>query len=109
MIIAKGLAEIPPVEILEDLTDPVELERRRAAHESGWRNADWLQYQWEKLLPQAYGKFVAVASEEAFVADTSEEAWSWVDRANPEDTGALVRYVMPPHGPLIYANRRTLV
>jgi len=70
------------------------------------RNRDWLQTHWTHLLPQARGKFVAVAGQESFLADTPDEAWAWVAHAHPEDDGAFVRYVRVEQGPRIYyANR----
>jgi hypothetical protein len=56
------------------------------------------------LLPQARGKFVAVAAQEAHIAETPEEAWTWAKSAHPEDDGALVQYVRTGTGPRIYAH-----
>jgi hypothetical protein len=91
---------------IEEVTDPAEIARCLAQHEKGKRNSDWLQAHWSDLLPQARGKFVAVAGQEAFIADTSAEAWAWADRVHPEDNGAFVQYVRPEQGPRIYAHRR---
>jgi hypothetical protein len=76
-----------------------------ARMERGRRNSQWLQTHWPDLLPQAIGKFVAVAGEEAFIANSAEEAWAWAARAHPEDDSATVRYVNPNRGPKIYENR----
>ena len=95
--------------ILESIDDPVEAKRIRERIEAGWRNAEWLSNHWADLLPQARGRFVAVAGQEAHVADSIEAAWSWVDATHPEDPGALVQYVRPEQGPRIYAHRRHLV
>jgi hypothetical protein len=73
--------------------DPVEAERRRAQMERAQRNNDWLESHWTELLPRARGKFVAVAGEEGFIADTPEEAWAWSRQAHPDDDGALVQFV----------------
>jgi hypothetical protein len=85
----------PPVDTAEALT---RMERAR-------RNSQWLQAHWADLLPRAAGKFVAVAGEEAFVADSPEEAWAWAGRTHPEDDTATVQYVNPQPGPRIYAHR----
>jgi hypothetical protein len=90
---------------IEEVTDPAEIARCRAQHERGKRNSDWLQAHWPDLLPQARGKFVVVAGQEAFIADTPEEAWAWADRVHPGDNGAFVQYVRPEQGPRIYAHR----
>ncbi len=89
---------------IEDVTDPVEAARCRSQLERFRRNADWLETHWSDLLPQARGKHVAVAEQEAFVAATPEEAWAWVDANHPNDDGAFVRFVIPEKGPRIYAH-----
>jgi hypothetical protein len=91
--------------IIEEVTDPDELERGRRQHEQALRNMDWLEAHWDDLLPGVLGKFVAVAGQQAFVADTSVEARAKAVAAHPEDKGVLVQYVRPEKGLLIYANR----
>jgi hypothetical protein len=86
--------------------DPVESARIQAAHDQLVRNSHWLQDHGAELLPQALGKFVAVAGQEAFVAQTPEEAWAWARKKHPEDRGAFVEYVRPEKGPRMYGNRR---
>lgn len=91
--------------IIEEVTDPVEIARSRAQHERHQRNDDWLETHWADVLPQARGKFLAVANQEAFIANTPAEAWAWVDATHPEDDGATVQYVPVTKGPRIYGNR----
>jgi len=91
--------------ILEEITDPAEIARCRAQHERARRNIEWLENHWGDLLPQALGKHLAVAGQEAFIADTPEEAWGRAKTNHPEDNGAFVQYVIPEKGPRIYANR----
>jgi len=50
--------------------------RGRAQHERARGNSEWLQNHWPDVLPQARGKFLAVAGHEAFVAPTAKEAWA---------------------------------
>lgn|SRR5487761_1183971 len=95
--------------VIEEVRDPVELVRGRAQFERGRRNSDWLASHWHELLPDARGRFVAVAGLEAFVADTSDEAWARAKQAHPDDDGAFVQYVFRVAGPRIYANRCLLV
>lgn len=92
--------------ILEEITDPAEVARCRAQHERGRRNIEWLESHWGDVLPQALGKYLAVAGQEAFVTAVPEEAWAWVRANHPEDNGAFVQYVIPEKGPRIYAHRR---
>jgi hypothetical protein len=95
-----------PQFIIEDVTDPDELARILEQAERARRNSDWLQAHWAELLPQARGRHVAVADQEAFIADTSEEAWAMAKAAHPNDRGAHLQYVIPHPGPRIYADRR---
>jgi len=91
--------------LLEEVTDPAEIARFRAQDERQRRNLTWLQTHWNDLLPQARGKHVAVAGQEAFLADTAEQAWAWTKAAHPEDNGAFVHYVRQGEGPRIYGHR----
>lgn len=75
----------------ETLSDPDELARFHAQHERHCRNSDWLEAHWGEVLPQARGKFLAVAGQEAFIADTPAEAWAWAKATHPEDNGAMVQ------------------
>ncbi len=95
--------------IIEEVTDPVEIARIRAQDEQHRRNLDWLQAHWADVLPQARGKFLAVAGQEAFIADTPKQAWAWAAAAHPDDQGAFVQYVIAKEGPRIYGNRGAVV
>lgn len=90
---------------IEEVNDPAEIARHRQVRERADRNWDWLKAHQHELLPQAFGKFLAVAGQEAFLADTLDDALDWVRTAHPEDTGHLVEYVWPPKGPRIYSGR----
>jgi hypothetical protein len=96
----------PPRFGIEEVNDPSAIARCRAQDEWARRNSDWLQAHWPDLLPHARGRFVAVAGQEAFVADTPEDAWAQARVAHPEDEGALCQYVFPEGGPRIYAHPR---
>lgn len=92
--------------LIEELTDPAEIARIHAQHAQAQRNADWLESHWNELLPEAFGKFIAVADQQGYIAESAGEAWAWAKATHPEDKGALVEYVLPPGGPRFYANRR---
>ena len=94
-----------PIFTIEEVSDPVENALCKAQHLQFKSNSDWLQTHWGDLLPQVRGKFVAVAGQEAFVADTPEEARRLAKATHPEDNGLLCQYVFPHKGPRIYANR----
>jgi hypothetical protein len=95
-----------PALTLEEVTDPATIARCRQQNERAKKNSDWLQANWAILLPQARGKFLAVAGQEAFIADTPQAAWNMARAAHPEDNGAISQYVLPEGGPRIYAHRR---
>src|SRR5215510_12921683 len=82
-----------PVFIIEEVTDPNEIAHARAQDERHRRNNEWLQAHWADVLPQARGKFLAVAGQEPFIADTPAAAWTWIDAAHQEDDGAIVQYI----------------
>jgi hypothetical protein len=92
--------------IIEEVTDPAEEARYKAFRERAKLNRDWLQAHWPELLPQARGRFIAVAGQQAFIADSPEEAWALAKAAHPEDDAAIGQYVRPGIGPRIYADRR---
>ncbi len=95
--------------IMEEVTDPAVIARARAQDERFKRNSDWLQAHWADLLPQARGKHLAVAGEEAFIADTPEEAWAMARAAHPDDDGSFGQYVFPNVWPRIYAHSWRMV
>lgn len=67
---------LQPTFIIEEVTDPQEIARAKAQDARHRRNNEWLQAHWAAVLPQARGKFLAVAGQEAFIADTIAEAWA---------------------------------
>lgn len=91
---------------ITEVQDEQEIARFRAQDEQARRNSKWLQAHWQELLPQACGKFLAVAGQQGFIADTPEQAWRLAQEAHPQDHGILMQYVRPERGPRIYANHR---
>jgi hypothetical protein len=91
--------------ILEEVTDPVAIAQHRQRREQAQLNIDWLQAHWPDLLPQTLGKFLAVAGQEAFIANTPREAIALAQAAHPDDKGSLIQYVRPEKRPRIYGNR----
>ena len=89
--------------IIEEVTDPKEIARHRAQDERHVRNLKWLESHWGDL-PNARGRYVAVANEQPFVADTAEAAWNWAHGQSPPDDGAIVMRVPAERGWRIYAN-----
>jgi glutathione S-transferase len=95
-----------PAFIIEEVSEPDEIRRARTQDARHRRNSEWLQAHWSEVLPQARGKFLAVAGQEPCIADTPEAAWAWVAATHPEDNGAIVRYIRPETGPRIYVDQR---
>jgi hypothetical protein len=98
-----------PELVIEAVDDPALTGPAREQLDRGRRNMDWLASHWAELLPQARGRFVVVAGQQAHVTDSVEAAWAWAKAHHPEDDGAIVQYVRPATGPRIYASRRPVV
>jgi uncharacterized protein YbdZ (MbtH family) len=79
--------------IMEEVAEPDRIARARAHDQRLKRNLDWLNAHWDDLLPQARGRYVAVAGQEPFVADTYADAWAMATAAHPDDDGAWGQYV----------------
>jgi hypothetical protein len=90
---------------IEEVNDPEECERKRAHRERAKKNWDWLQANWPNLTPAAFGKFIAVADQQAYIADDLGAALEWVRTHHPDDSGHIVEYVWPDSGPRIYSGR----
>src|SRR5438270_12014117 len=91
--------------VWEPITDPVQIAEAREVAEAFERNSDWLAGHWRELLPQAYGKYLAVAGQEPFLADCVEEVLALAKAAHPDDKGILLQYVIPPGTETIYGIR----
>lgn len=94
-----------PQFVIEEVSDSVQVARFRAQDQRHRRNSDWLQAHWQDLIPQARGKFIAIAGEQAHIAETPEQAWLWARSTHPDDNGAFVQYVRATTGPRIYGHR----
>lgn len=94
--------------VVEENNDPIHFEKVRVQHERAMRNCNWLADHWPELLPTARGRFVAVAGQQAFVAETSAEVWALAKAAHPEDDGAIMQFVRQDTNPRIYGNRGIL-
>lgn len=93
-----------PQVTVQEITDPETIARHRQQDERHRCNLQWLQEHW-KDLPESPGRYVAVANQQAFVADTSEGAWEWARSQHPEDDGAIVMFVSREKGWRLYAHR----
>jgi len=69
------------------------------------RNLAWFLPRLAEIHAQHQGKWICVAGQELFVADTMEEASALAEAAHPEDDGRLLRLLCPVRGSRIYANQ----
>jgi len=92
----------------ENRNDPARLARIKARRERARGHRDWLDAHLDELLPQADGKSIAVAGQEAFIAESVDEAKVGARAAHPDDDGAMSRDVRLARGPRIHANRRQM-
>jgi hypothetical protein len=96
---------LPAVEIvMEEITDQKEIVQAQVQHERYQRNLAWLNAHFRDVYTQHRGKFICVAGEELFVADTPEEVIASAKTAHPEDDGRFIRYIYQKKIARIYAN-----
>jgi hypothetical protein len=88
-----------PQFLVGELTDPEEIARGRELMDQFNRHTDWVQAHWANIVPQARGRYLAVAGQEAFLADTPEEALAAARAAHPEDQGIYSQYIRTERGP----------
>jgi hypothetical protein len=93
---------------IEVVDDPEVNARNRAIRDQFRANADWLSAHWSDVLPQAYGKYIAVAGQQAFISEDPLEAERLASSAHPEDRGILVKYVSSFKGPRLYGSLRKM-
>jgi hypothetical protein len=92
---------------MEVVTDPVELAKARAQREKFDRNWAWLQAHTQEAYADANrGRYICIAGEELFVADSAPEAERLGRAKHPDDDGSFVLYVRKERRPIIYAHRR---
>lgn len=93
---------------IEVIDDPEFNARIHAQGVQFKKNLDWLSAHWADVLPQARGRFIAVAGQEPFFADDPLEAKRLAEARHPDDKGVLVQYVYPDKGVRVYGYRREM-
>ena len=91
--------------IMEEVTDPVELQKARGQDERFERNWAWFEAHAAEIYTQHRGKCVCIAGEELFVADTPEEALALAVSAHPDDDGCFTRLIPQEKIARIYADQ----
>jgi hypothetical protein len=105
----RGGGPVEPKFVIEEVTEPGEAARLLDQDKRARRNEIWLQSHWSELLPGARGRFIAVAGQEAFIADNQEEARAKARAAHPADDGIIEQYIRPERGPRLYAHQGCMV
>ena len=90
--------------VMEEVTDPEELAKDQAQWERFDRNVAWMQAHVQEIYTCYRGKYICIAGEDLFVADTPEEAMALAQAAHPEDNGFFLHYIPREKVARIYAN-----
>ena len=94
--------------VMSEVTDPIELAKAQAQNERADRNSAWLQAHVPEIYSKYRGRYICVAGEELFVAETVAEVMALAKAAHPEDDGAILRYILKEKREMIYAACRAL-
>ena len=87
---------LPENRITMEIVDPSGVNAQvRAQNERARLSSEWLESHWPDLLPLARGKLIAIAGQQAFIADTPGSARESARAAHPDDDGLLSRHVFP--------------
>jgi hypothetical protein len=109
MIRSINLSPSNPIEMEEVILTPAELAKVNERWQRYDRNAAWLQAHAHDVYSQNRGKYICIAGQELFVADSVQEVLKLANRAHPEDDGRYLRYIPRENIPRIYANQRQVV
>ena len=92
--------------VMEEVSDPTEIASARIRRAMFDRNFEWLARHASEVYEKYRGRHIAVAGEEVFAADSSEEALALASTAHPEDQGRFVQYIPREKMVRVYANQR---
>ncbi len=79
--------------VMEEMTDPVEIERTRAQKHLFDRNWQWFVAQVPAIYETYRGKSICIAGQEVFAADTAKEALDLATAAHPQDNGRFLMHI----------------
>jgi hypothetical protein len=97
-----------PQVVMEEITDPDILARARVQWDQFERNWSWFKARVGEISEAHRGKYICVAGQELFAADTPEEILAWAATAHPEEKGIFTRYIPREKMARIYAAPRTV-
>lgn len=89
--------------VMEEVDDPVEIARAQIRRAMFDRNFEWLARHALEVYEKHRGRHIAIAGEEVFAANTSEEALALASTAHPEDQGRFVQYLPREKMARVYA------
>jgi hypothetical protein len=88
---------------MDEVTDARELAQAQRQREQFDRNSAWLQRHITEIYANHRGRFICVAGEQLFVADTASDAIAQATAAHPHDEGWFTRYIPRDKFARIYA------
>src|SRR5213082_291767 len=88
---------------MSEVTDPAEIAKMHELHRKFQRNIDWLDAHATEVFSHR-GKFICIAGQELFVAETFDEVNAWAKVTHPEDDGRFIKYIPESRAPRIYAS-----
>jgi hypothetical protein len=94
--------------VMVEVAEPEENAKAEAQRVRFRKNSDWLQARVPQVYARHRGKFICVAGQDLFVADTAPEVVAMARKAHPEDDGLLFRYIPRERMERIYAHTWTL-
>ena len=95
---------MPPLIVMEEVTDPGELEQAHAQDARFVRNWAWFEAHAADIYAAHRGQCICIAGEELFVAPTPEAALALAQAAHPEDNGRFTRLIPLERIARIYAD-----
>ena len=102
-----SLSPINPIEIEDVTLGPAELAEARERWQRYERNRAWLKAHAHEVYSRNRGRFICIAGQELFAADSGQQALALAQAAHPEDDGRYLHYVprQDIRVPRIYANQ----
>jgi hypothetical protein len=91
--------------LMEEVTDPSELQNAWAQDARFARNWAWFEAHAAEIYATHRGKCICVAGEELFVADTPEEALANAITAHPDDDGRFPRLILKERLARVYVDQ----
>ena len=79
--------------VMEEVSDPVEVLKARNRRAKFDRNFAWFSIHAPEVYERHRGRFICIAGEEVFAADTPEVAIALATAVHPEDEGKFVQHI----------------